>query len=145
MLYRCAVMLTLLLLLAPSGYALAKGQSPDATVIITGGGLSAPLVARGAATRALGMAELMMITCYNPATCGSGKPPAHRGLVYTLIRVGWDHVLYYPARNGQPASIYYIGLLQTGASSVYDGRWFPLSPAGERALRRLLAAHGVRN
>lgn len=144
MIHRRLGVLSLLLPLVLSGHALAKGTGPDATVIITGGRLARPIIVRGPAADPLGMGTLMLITCRDPHTCGSSMPLPHRGPAYTLTRPGWDHVRYYPSAQGMQGAIFYIGLLQPGTSSVYDGKWFPVSPAGDRALKRILVAQGMR-
>lgn len=64
-----------------------------------------------------------------------------RFLVYVLTRDNWDLVRYYPHPRGRRGTLYDAGLL-TG-TSAHDAHWFAPTPAGERALRRLLARHGI--
>jgi hypothetical protein len=137
MIRRVVVAVLVGLLLA--GQASAKGVATY--VVITGPGIHAPIIVRGAAANPLGF-SLMQITCATEYVCGSAVAPRHRGPAYTLTRDRFDRVRYYPNLAGGRGYIYYVGLLN--GMSEYDRRWFRATAAGERALRHILVAHGVR-
>lgn len=132
---RRSLLCILTLLLITMGQAMAKGCAQ--TVTITGPGLRKAIVVRGAGARPLTTITLLD-THHSLSTA-----PTYVGPGYTLTQDDWDHVRYYPSQSGKPGYIFYIGLLQRGASSEYDGRWFRITPGGERALLHVLATHGV--
>lgn len=111
----------------------AKG--PPREVVISGPGIEGEIVVRDTSRlENLGMAGLMVI----PESIGM---PSGTGPGYTLIRDGWDEARYYPDLSGAPGYVYYVGLLN--GSAEYDGHWFAATPAGDAAMRRILAAHGI--
>ena len=128
---RLLVSLTALLLLG-SGQVSAKGLAEY--VVITGPGLTKPLIVRGAAAHPLGM-WLMEI----PHALTTH--PTHLGRSFTLTRDGFDRALYYPNPSGGQGYIFYVGLLN--GSSEYDGQWFRASVQNERALQHILGTYGI--
>lgn len=143
--FLCA--LALLLLVPNPDSARAKGA--PARAVITGPGLVHPLNVRGPAVGALGWYSLD--DEWHPLRAD----PRHLGPGYTVTRydrdgvtgqyLAWDHVRWYPNPKGGLGYVYYIGLVSdSGAASEFDGRWFQAGARGERALRGLLADHGMR-
>ena len=72
-------------------------------------------------------------------------PPVNPGAGYDLIRYygfrAFDHVRYYPDRQGRRGILYYVGIVNGAGPD--DGKWFPATEAGERVLLRVLAEHGA--
>jgi len=113
-------------------------------VTLTGPGLPEPIVVCGAAAHPFSMTALMVMRSRSstpPASVDFPSVVAGTHLVYVLTRDNWDLVRYYPHPRGRRGALYYAGLL-TG-TSAHDAHWFASTPAGERALRRLLARHGI--
>ena len=52
----------------------------------------------------------------------------------------WDVVIYYPAAQDGQSVAYLEGLIGDMATQ-FDGQWYAVSSAGERAMRRLLDGH----
>jgi hypothetical protein len=132
----------LLLLLWPTGLALAKG--PAAKVTITGPNLREEIeVTHSTVLEALSLAQFEEFS-------QSIEAPEGLGTGYELTRYfkdgsrlwAFDHLHYYPDPAGGPGYVFYDGLLE-GGWSEYDGKWFQVSATGETALQRLLAEEGV--
>jgi len=72
-------------------------------------------------------------------------PPVNPGAGYDLIRYygfrAFDHVRYYPDRQGGRGAVYYVGIVNGAGPD--DGKWFPATEAGERVLLRVLAEQGA--
>lgn len=72
-------------------------------------------------------------------------PPVNPGAGYDLIRYygfrAFDHVRYYPDRQGGRGAVYYVGIVNGAGPD--DGKWFPATEAGERMLLRVLTEYGA--
>ncbi len=75
------------------------------------------------------------------------EAPVSVGAGYLLTRYGFDgeqhiafdEVVYYPATTANRALVYYSGIVNGG--SEYDGRWFPVTEAGEAAMQAILGGN----
>jgi hypothetical protein len=56
--------------------------------------------------------------------------------------VAWDMVHYYPDASGSGGFVFVDGLIGP-SSTEFDGKWYPVSPRGDAAMRALLADHGI--
>lgn len=76
----------------------------------------------------------------------------HVGNGYTLVRYMqepdgnfhiWDSLRYYPGPVGNTGYTFYIGFDPDSGSSIYDGKWFQVTPRGDQMMQQTLAQHGV--
>ena len=126
--------------------AVAKGPADKAT--LAGPGLATAIeIADPADLAALGFLALEQVETNGRAGV---TPPADPGPAFLLTRYlrqpdgryrAWDELHYYPAA-GTPGLIFFDGLVGS-SSTEFDGKWYPATPAGDAALRRILARHGA--
>lgn len=93
---------------------------------------------------ALGMLDLMDVFSdaeVNPDDLGAGFTLTRYGFTGTE-HVPFDQVIYYPSEAGNPAYIFYVGIINGG--SEYDGRWFNANDTGDAVMRQILSEHGIR-
>jgi hypothetical protein len=134
-----------LLVTATSPEAEAKGVF--SRIIITGPDLDAPIMVE----QPLALALLSLGTLEDMRDEGAVEtPPDAAEIGYDLERQ-WDtpggdysasdRVRYHPNADGGRGYIYIVKMM-TG-ESIYDQRWFPVTPEGEAALRAVLAGETV--
>lgn len=134
-----SLLVVLIALLLSVSLAIAKG--PPSRVSIAGPGLTAPVeVDDPAVLEAFSFFQFEEVENRIDA-------PADPGQGYTVTRYveaadgsyrPWDVVIYYPAaRDGQSVA-YLEGLLGEDMATQFDGDWYSVSSAGERAMRGLL-------
>jgi len=137
-LWRSILIVGLAVLLIPAQLALAKGPPSSATirgpslngeveitdsVIVSGFALAAFENFEGGALDSPQLTQGYLITTY----FGKGRP--------------FDHFTYYLDPQGALGYVFYNGIVN--GSSEYDGKWYRVTPQGDRAIRRLLAQLGV--
>ncbi len=135
------VVTILAVFLVPVRSVFAKG--PPDKAVLQGPGLKAPVEITDPATLAA-FAFFQFEEVETNHRLGVPAPKVGEGFEMTRYTGGrpWDVLHYYPDPSGQGGYIFLDGLIGP-SSTEFDGKWYPASPQGDAAIRRVLADNGV--
>ncbi len=146
---RITILCILLLMLLPYGTVLAKG-APD-KITITGSGLPDALeITDPEILEAFAMDKFVdfSIPVEEPKSLGTGYEITR---YYQIDRIGLkaiDRFVYYPSPRDDGGYVFYVGVIDKVfiyGGSPHDGKWFPSTEEGGRAIRQIVAEHGIRS